>query len=106
MTQGQRAVWAKREFKLITAPARNTISDILQHAAKIKNERRCKPLKVTSAALESGLNAWVARIESKKVNINRIVLTEKAWQPQKRGRRHCHQSDAFNQVVGSLLEPP
>ncbi|OWY91408.1 LOW QUALITY PROTEIN: hypothetical protein PHMEG_00040022 [Phytophthora megakarya] len=85
MTQGLLAVWTKWEFKLITAPARNTISDILQHAAKIKNEVRCKLLKVTSAALESGLNAWVARVESKKVNINRIDLTEKAWQSRKRG---------------------
>ncbi|OWZ16047.1 hypothetical protein PHMEG_00010208 [Phytophthora megakarya] len=68
MIRGQLVVWAKQEFKLIAAPARNTISDILKNAAKIKNEAysdkcRRKPLEVTSAALESGLNAWVARVE-------------------------------------------
>ncbi|OWZ11881.1 hypothetical protein PHMEG_00015038 [Phytophthora megakarya] len=120
MTQGQLAVWAKREFKLIAAPVQNTISDILINAAKIKNEaygdkRRRKPVKATSAALESGLNAWVARVESKNVNINRMVLAEKAQQLQKIGwltrfldrhdmRFRIKKGEAFTRRSGHVLQ--
>ncbi|KAG2778415.1 hypothetical protein Pcac1_g11216 [Phytophthora cactorum] len=50
MTQTQLVEWARREFRLRKAPARNTVSDIIKNAAKIMKEeygkgKRRKPLK-------------------------------------------------------------
>ncbi|KAG2765267.1 hypothetical protein Pcac1_g23223 [Phytophthora cactorum] len=64
MTQEALAVWAKATYKLKRVPAQTTISDILKTAIKIMsddygNGRRCKPLRVTSAALENQLWAWI-----------------------------------------------
>ncbi|KAG2837185.1 hypothetical protein PC111_g4733 [Phytophthora cactorum] len=66
MTQEALAVWVKATCKLERVPAQITISDILKNASKIMsddygNGRRRKPLRVTSAALEDQLWAWIQK---------------------------------------------
>ncbi|KAE9050558.1 hypothetical protein PR001_g2289 [Phytophthora rubi] len=80
MTQEDLAAWAKRQFKLVKAPARNTVSDILKKAATIKSDsygcsKRRKPLKVTSPALDGELVGWVSFMEAKKLNLSIGWLT-------------------------------
>ncbi|KAG2916322.1 hypothetical protein PC129_g9210 [Phytophthora cactorum] len=63
MTQTQLVEWARREFRLRKAPARNTVSDIIKNAAKIMKEeygkgKRRKPLKVKAPDLEKKLDDW------------------------------------------------
>ncbi|KAE9321692.1 hypothetical protein PR003_g17411, partial [Phytophthora rubi] len=89
MTQEDLAAWAKRQYKLVKAPARNTVSDILKKAATIKSDsygcsKRRKPQKVTSPALDGELVGWVSFMEAKNVCLSRKVLTKKAREIQKK----------------------
>ncbi|KAG2789471.1 hypothetical protein Pcac1_g1371 [Phytophthora cactorum] len=83
MTQEALAVWVKATCKLERVPAQITISDILKNASKIMsddygNGRRRKPLRVTSAALEDQLWAWIQKVEGQSICLSRELIKMKA----------------------------
>ncbi|KAG2792577.1 hypothetical protein PC129_g22168 [Phytophthora cactorum] len=83
MTQEALAVWAKATYKLKRVPAQTTILDILKNTSKImsddySNGRRRKPLRVTSAALEDQLWAWIQKVEAPSICLSRELIKMKA----------------------------
>ncbi|KAG3145323.1 hypothetical protein PI126_g13772 [Phytophthora idaei] len=88
MTQEALFVWVKATYKLERVPAQTIISDILKNASKIMsddygNGRRRKPLRVTSAALEDQLWAWIQKVEGQSICLPRELIKMKARDIQK-----------------------
>lgn len=82
-TQQELAEWARKEFNLAKAPARNTVSTILQRADEIQmagygGGKIKKPLQVKLPKLEERLGAWVKKMEQNKVTMSRALITAKA----------------------------
>ncbi|KAG6614037.1 Eukaryotic peptide chain release factor GTP-binding subunit [Phytophthora cinnamomi] len=81
-TQAQLAKLAKKEFRLLDPPARNTISDILRNAGTIMKEaygqgKRRKPLKVKAPALERRLEGWIEKAEQRGMSFAIVQDMEK-----------------------------
>ncbi|KAG6572740.1 Eukaryotic peptide chain release factor GTP-binding subunit [Phytophthora cinnamomi] len=83
MSQAALAAWVKAHYKLKRSPAQSTVSDILKKAALIMSKdygdgNRRKPVKVTSAELETRLWAWIQAVEAHNVCLSRELIRMKA----------------------------